>query len=329
MAGRLRPLIPDIAFRTGWSSSAFLLYAGAYVIAASVVSLAAGLGDRSDVGDLKLVLFTGLLVILLAIVANALRRTGDRVPAGLFAVIALVMFGIWVGVTESWLGLWPDDTESFVPSDFEVGTPLLTILLVAAGLGEIQLFRFPLLVLPTAVAAWYGLVYLIVSAIPGSPEEDAHGMVALLVGLALVAAGIALDRLDRRPYAFWLHVVGGLAVLGGLVAMLHEDAWEWVLVGLVSVGYVVAAEVLGRSSYTVLGAGGFVFAGTYLIDKWLSSPPDFLLFPFPLAFFYLEAGGGGDGWSGATATAVLGGLLFVGGLGLERGWWLRRRSAAP
>lgn len=327
MVTPLRPLIPDVAFRAGWSSSAFLLYAGAYLIAASVISMVADLSDRRDIGELKLVAYSGLLVVLMVVVANALRRTGDRVPAGLFAVIGLILFGVWVGLTESWLGIWPDDTESFVPSDFELGIPLLAVFLVAAGLGAIQLFRVPLLVLPIAVAAWYVLVYVVLSAFPGSPGEDAQGLVALVVGLLTVATGVSLDRMDRRLYAFWLHVVGGAAVMGGLIPVLGDSSWGMALFALIAVAFVVAAEVFGRSSYTVLGAVGFIYAGTYFIDKWFSSPPEILFFPFTFFFFgFFE--GGEDQWSGALASAFLGFIVFEAGFVLHRGW-LRGRTAAP
>jgi hypothetical protein len=326
MEARFRPLIPGIAFRTGWSSSAFLLYAGAYVIVGSVVSLLVALGGEGY-GQLALVGWSAFAFLVLAFIALGLSRAGEDVPAGLFAVLALIVFGFWVGFTESWLDLWPQDTESFVPEDFEIGIPLLSILVVAAGLLAIRVFAFPLLMLPIAVTAWYGLAYVVISALPGSQGNDAQALVALLVGLGLVVAGIVLDRSARPAYALWLHVVGGVAVMGGMIA-LRDEAWKWALVALVSVGFVLVGEALRRSSYTVVGAFGFMTAGAYFVEKWFAAPPEFLSFPFSV-FFFAFSFEEESRWSGGLATAFLGAVLFLGGIALARGWRPRRRSAAP
>jgi hypothetical protein len=324
MAARARPLIPGVAYRTGWSSSAFLLYAGAYVIVVSVVAVLTELAG--DYGQPALVAWSALALFVLASIAFGLLRADEQVPAGLFAALALVVFSVWVGVTEEWLGLWPDDTDSFVPEDFAVGIPLLSIVVVAAGLAAIRLFAFPLLVLPTAAIAWYGLVYVLVSALPGSPGNDVQALVALLVGLGFVGAGLVLDRSARPAYAFWLHVVGGVAVMGGMFA-LRDEAWKWALLGLASLGFVPAGEYLRRSSYTVLGAFGFLTAGMYFIEKWLAGPPEFLF--FPVSFFFGFGFDEATGSAAALATAGLGLGLFLGGLTLMRGWRLPRRSSSP
>src|SRR5687768_10663506 len=111
MAVRVRRLIPDVVFRTGWSSGAFLLYIGAYVIVASLLAALA----TSDEGQAALVGWSALATLIVGGAALAVLRAGEVVPAGLLSVLAVVVFGVWVGLTESWIGWWPDDTESFVP----------------------------------------------------------------------------------------------------------------------------------------------------------------------------------------------------------------------
>ena len=85
-----------------------------------------------------------------------------------------------------------------------------------------------------------------------------------------VLIGAAYDGGGHHPYAFWLHVVGGLSVGGGILWFWHEHTWEWLLVLIVSLIYIAVARSLGRSSYAVLGALGLAGTATYFIEKWFS-----------------------------------------------------------
>ena len=100
--------------------------------------------------------------------------------------------------------------------------------------------------------------------------NSATAILALLVGLVFVCVGAAYDGGGHHPYAFWLHVVGGLSVGGGILWFWHEHTWEWLLVLIVSLVYIAVARSLGRSSYAVLGALGLAGTATYFIEKWFS-----------------------------------------------------------
>jgi hypothetical protein len=79
------------------------------------------------------------------------------------------------------------------------------------------------------------------------------------------------------------------------------------VVAIGSVVYVVAARVLARSSYAVLGAIGVFVVATHWIGKWLGTVP----VPLP---FLGTTGGGGDGpepWQVALAYVAVGVVLVL------------------
>ncbi|MGH3071850.1 MAG: hypothetical protein ACRDNB_06220, partial [Gaiellaceae bacterium] len=78
------------------------------------------------------------------------------------------------------------------------------------------------------------------------------------------------DTPTHEPSAFWLHLVGGISVGGGVLGFWHEHTWEWLLVMAVALGYVLVARRLARSSYAVLGAIGLAAATTYFVEKWFT-----------------------------------------------------------
>lgn len=320
-AARSRSWIPESAFFAIWSSSAFLFYLGAFVILFSIIWLLDSLnGVGSDSG---LVGWTTLALASVLAAAVLLRRAGWTVLAGLAAFVGLIVFAAWVGSIFDWAGFSPDDSASFFHTEFEPSLVVLEALVVAAALWAVRIFRFPLLVLPAALIGWYGLVDN-VSLVMGDPGNDAHAVFAVVVGLLLVVGGIWLDREGRDPYAFWLHVVGGLTVAGGILELLGNgdlfgnSDWAWAFGGLISLAYIAAARILARSSYAVIGALGVLAVGTYFVEQWYS----FVSIPF-----LFEGSGGDDArWKAALSYIVLGLVLVALGVLLERGSRYRRRA---
>ena len=155
---------------------------------------------------------------------------------------------------------------------------MVELLTIGAALVALQRFRAPLLMLPIAVDVRRRLIDL-----------GAEEYMAIVAGLVLVAVGHAVDRAGRQPYAMWLHLVGGAAFGGGVLALVDGDA-GWILVGLLSIAYVAGAHAFGRSSYAVLGAIGILATTTYFIQDGLS---------FVGAFVPVDVGepeGGIDPW---------------------------------
>jgi hypothetical protein len=194
------------------------------------------------------------------------------VLAGLAAFVALIVFGIWVGAFLDWVGWLPEEPEGFL-GGFDWSFVAIEILVVAAGLFALVAFRFPLLVLVVATMIWFALADNLSALF--SAGVDGQAALSAFVGLLLVAAGVSLDRAGRAPYGFWLHVVGGLVIGGGLVELLDHGAWRWILLGLVALVFIAASKALARSSYAVLGGIGVLIVGGHFIEKWWSIPEPF------------------------------------------------------
>lgn len=148
---------------------------------------------------------------------------------------------------------------------------------------------------------------------------DAGEVLSVLAGAALIAAGVAVDRAGREPYGLWLHVVGGIAFGGGVLALIEGDI-GWALIGLLSLAYVGASYLLGRSSYAVLGTIGILATTTYFTLDGFSLLGEFL--PFGSGE---PAEGGIDPWQVATSFVVAGLVILVLGLVEDRvGAWRSR-----
>jgi hypothetical protein len=287
----LEQLLPADALRPRWSSESALVYIGAIVALFATTSLLGILGD--DHGNAALVGFSALATAVAVVLALALAQARRPVAAGVLATVAVFFFALFVGSLETLIGILDEDAGS---DDWQPGFLLLELLTIGAALVALRRFRAPLLVLPIALTFAIALIDL-----------GAEEYMAILAGLILVAAGHAADRAGRQPYAMWLHVVGGAAFGGGVLALIDGDA-GWILVGLLSLVYVVGAYAFGRSSYAVLGAIGILATTTYFIQDGLS----FVGFFVPVEIG--DPSGGTDPWQIALYYVCAGVLIL--GLGL-------------
>ena len=125
-------------------------------------------------------------------------------------------------------------------------------------------------------------------------------MLSILVGLMLVSWAVAVDRGSTRPFAFWLHVVAGLTIGGGLLWLLHDGDWDWILIGLVALLYIWIGDRLVRSSWVVLGAWALLQSTAHFAAKWSAEALG--------AFFYSSR----SCWSMPSATPRSGGIRTRG-----------------
>ena len=286
----LERLLPADPLRPRWSSESALVYIGAIVALFATTSLLGILSE--DHGDAALVGYSALATAAALALALALQHTGRLVAAGVLATLAVVFFAVFAGALEALIGILDD----FGNNDWTFGRFLLEFLTIVAALVALRRFRAPLLVLPVALVFWFALV-----------DFGAEEVMSIVAGLVLVAAGHAVDRAGREPFGFWLHLVGGLAFGGGVLALVDGNA-GWILVGVLSVAYVLGAYTFGRSSYAVLGAIGILATTTHFIQDGLA---------FVGVFVPVEIGdpnGGIDPWQIALYY-VCAGLLILG-LGL-------------
>lgn len=271
--------------RPTWSTWSFLVYAGGLTTVLALAGWAAYLARHAGrAGDFG---WTVLLFAVLAALAEAFRRTGHRVTGGVFAFGAVAAGVAAVGALFHWLG-WNVVPGSPVRG-FHPSLLLLEAVWIVLAAAVLRRFRFPLLVVHVAAPVWLFVVDLV------SNGGGWTTIVSLVVGLAYLVAGVRPDRGERRPYGFWLHVAAGLAAGGAILHWLdHGGTLEWVLVALFSVGYVLLATPLQRSSWAVLGTAGLFAATEHFAVHWIHAgvfffPHNIRLWVPPLAFTCLGA----------------------------------------
>ena len=254
------------AIRVPWTSASFLVYTGALTVLLSTIWLDSILSD-----DYSSAAFAGWAALLFAcalFVALAYRRAGRPLLAGLFAFVSVGLFAVFVGAVEDWWGWLSHDDPLH---GFHWSLLLLEVLTLVAALRALRVFRHPLLVLAAAGVGWYFVTDVL------SSGGNWSAWVSLIYGLVLLAVAGGTNRV----YAFWLHVVSGLTIGGALLFFWHESDWNFILIGLVGLAYILFGAGRSRSSWTVLGALGLLFTTVHFVDKWFGDVnPLNLLFGF-------------------------------------------------
>ena len=100
-------------------------------------------------------------------------------------------------------------------------------------------------------------------------------------------------------YGFWLNVVAGVTIGGALLWFWHESDWNFVLIGLVGLIYILFGAGRMRSSWTVLGAFGLFLTSVHFIDKWFGDVN-------PLSFFFGIGEEPKHDWARPVGFVVLG-----------------------
>jgi len=290
--------------RAGWTSVSFLFYLGALTVLVSAVWLLSILSDHY--GKPAFVGWALLVVAFAGVCAFAFRRAGRPLLGGLFAFVTVPLFAVFLGALEDWFGWLPSNDTSPLHG-FHLGLILIELLTVALALRLLGVFKFPLLVLAAAGGGWYLVTDVL------SSGGDWSATVSILFGLMLLPFAVAATPV----YGFWLHVVSGLTIGGGLLQLWHTSDTDWILIAIVGLVYVWLGGVLERSSWTVLGALGLFLSTAHFVDKWFGGISFFSFFGF-----------GGEtpkhDWARPVSYAVLGFVFVLLGLLLER-----RRRAAP
>lgn len=288
------------AVRAPWTSASFLLYAGGLTIFVATLTLLGTLGN--NYGNAAFVGWSALVLAVVGDLAIAFRVVRRPLAAGLFALSAVVALAVFVGALEEWAG-WLAHTDSPF-AGFHLDHFAIELTLLAGAVAARSVFRFPLLVLVSTGAAWFFVTDLL------SNGGNWSAIVTLFFGLVAMLVGLGADRV----YGFWVQVVAGLTIGGALLTFWHSSDFDWIMIAIASVLYILLGSGIGRSSYTVLGAFGLFLVTSHFVFKWF--------LPFRISFFSEESETTRP-WAAALSYAVYG--LFLMLLGM---WIARRRGAA-
>ena len=291
--------------RPRWSSSSFLMYAGAFVILFAMVTLLGWLAVEN--GDGGFFGWSLLVFAVIAVIAVGFELSGERVAAGLFAFVSLIAFSVAAGAFEDLIGILDDSGQG--PFDgFRIGLLLLALIIITAGFILLARFRFPLIVLVIAFVSWFFLVDLV------SGGGTWSAIVSIFVGLVFMLIGAGADR----AYGFWIHVVAGLAIGGAFLYLWNSANWEWILIGLIALVYFLLASGLDRSSYAVFGAIGLLLAWSHFVEKWTDTSVEPPLGFDPTSPGITETSGDASVWGAALLYAMYGLALVAIGLWIDR-----------
>lgn len=306
------------AVRVPWSSASFLVYLGGLTILGSILSFLAT--QSIQYGATAFVLWALLVFSALAVLALLAKRSGHFVTAGLLAVSGVWAFVVLLGAILDWFGRVTHFEEPGF-SGFHVSLLFLELALVVASAVALRLFRFPLLAFFVAAGSWYFVTDFL------SGGGDWSAILTIAIGLILLVAAIVVDEGPSKPFAFWLHVVSGLTIGGGLLWFFHDSNLDWIVIAVVGLAYIWLGDRLSRSSWVVLGAWGMLQTTSYFADKWSEIGGGYF---FPFVYLFPGYEGFGDRyaerhahpWAGPFAFAVVG-VVFTG-IAL---WLARRRRA--
>lgn len=292
-----------------WSSASFLHYIGAFVILGAAVTLLGYLSD--DYGRFAFTAWSLLVFVVLAAFAAAYQQLGLRVVAGLFGFVALITWLVFIGAFFVWIHVLGADDEPI--EGFDLGLLLFYLVAFVSALIFLARFRFPLMVTVVVVSAWFFVVDLV------SNGGTWSAIVSIFVGLVFMLAGAVADRW----YGFWLHFGAGLAIGGAFLYFWgFESWWEWILVGVVALFFLMLAAAFERSSYAVFGFIGLFLMWSYFVDRWTDAEvttPFEAEGPVPLT----SDTGEPSLWGAALLYALFGLVLVAIGV------WFERRRGEP
>jgi hypothetical protein len=189
-----------------------------------------------------------------------LVRRAWWVPGSLlFAVAVAVMPAIGYGVA-SLAGTFPSDPFANPFSDASWSVILIGVVTMLDAVVSYVITGFSFLFFEL-VAATLITAQFFLPVVDPHPGGDARVTMALVVGGALVAVGLAFDLRGRRRDAFWFHT-GGL--FGVAVALVYWSSGAggaadrgWISMFVAAAALLVLAPVLRRATWAVYGVLGF------------------------------------------------------------------------
>lgn len=296
-----------------WKTSSFLVYLGGLTVLVGGVSAVGYLSTQYGGGARTA--WALLILVVLWFLAESLRRAGTWVAAGIFAFATVIAWGFFVGSAWAWFG-WLHSWGSSAFGVWSLGHLSLEFLILLAAVVAHALWRFPFIALISTVVLWFFVTDFI------SNGGWWTYTVTLFIGLVYLLAGTVASR----PSAFWLHFVGGLLIGASILHWFDSSNFDFAVVLVVAVLYVLIAYGTKRSSWAVFGSIGFFIATAH----YAGSAPTVLgesifggggqtCVATPGGETCTSTVGGVSAWSIPLALGLLGlWLVFLGLLGRRR-----------
>ena len=251
----------------------------------------------------------GLLLVALAVMAVAAWLTQYfvaeqklAIPAGLMAALIVAATPLAVYGLQRTLGYWEfNSAYRSYHTHVDWRWIIMELGTLVVGAAVLWIWRLPFSVMPVAVTLWYmsmDLAPLLQTSLSGIDIDDPklsyeqrsaywnaywefRKRVSVVVGLAIAAGAIAIDRAKRsqQDYAFWLHLAGVAAFWGGLSSMSSDSEIGKLIYFVINLAMLLFGVAIGRRVYTVFGAlgiAGYLGHLSYKVFK------DSLAFPFVL-----------------------------------------------
>jgi hypothetical protein len=231
-----------------WKTSSFLVYLGGLTVLLGGLYALIYLFIQYRGGGAQTA-WALLIFVVLLFIAGALRVADRWLAAGIFAFTAVIAWGLFVAAAWHWFG-WLDNWGSAF-GVWSLAHLSLEFLILVAALVFRWIWGFPFIGLISAVVGWFFVTDFI------SNGGTWTYIVSLLIGLLYLVAGTVMDR----PSAFWLHFVGGLLIGVPILHWFDKSDFDFAIVLIVSVIFVLIAYATRRSSWAVFASVGF-FAAT-------------------------------------------------------------------
>ena len=299
-----------------WTTSSFLVYTGGLTVLGGAAAGIAYLAQNFDASARAL--WSLLFLAIVYWLAIVLRMRERWLAAGILAFVSIILWGVFLYYLFLWWG-WDGVTGvTDVTSSFDTWSwsrMLFWILVLSSAWFDRVVFKFPFIRLISAV-----VFYLFVADLLTSGSGNWFTVVTLFIGFLYLLVGSALGK----PSAFWLHLVGGALIGSSLLHWFHTSDFDFALILVFSLAFVLVAYSTKRSSWAFYGTIGFFVATSHYV---FGSPAALLglaviiqnriLAPAGIPSFY--NGGAISDWSVALGFGLLGfWLMLLGMLGKRK-----------
>jgi hypothetical protein len=230
-----------------WTTSSFLVYVGGLTVLVGGLAALGYLTTQFSGGGARAA-WALLIFVVLSLLAQTLRLAGTWAAAGIFGFATVIAWGFFLVSVWNWFGWlrpWDHPFQGWSLAHLS----LEFLILVAAGIAHAR-WEFPFIAVITVVVAWFFVTDFISN---GGWWTYA---VTLFIGVLYLLAGSA----SSRPSAFWLHFVGGLLIGIPILHWFNSSTFDFAVVLVVSLLYVLIAHGTERSSWAVFGTIGFFIA---------------------------------------------------------------------